>query len=135
MRGRLRRPKQSQIPKEQSMSKVGIVTDKNFKEEILESRIPVLVDFWASWCPPCKMTEPTVHELSLELNGAVKVVKINVDQNPISASQYEIAGVPTFIIFENGKEISRCIGAQSKQQLLSIIREADNEVIALRDKG
>ena len=101
-----------------------ILTDRNFKKEVLESKIPVLVDFWASWCPPCKMIEPAIQELAGNLNGIIKVTKINVDQNPISASKYHIAGVPTFIIFKNDKEASKRVGAQSKQQLLDMLKDA-----------
>jgi thioredoxin 1 len=100
------------------------VTDKTFKTEVLESGLPVLVDFWASWCPPCKMTEPTVAELSEELEGKVKVYKINVDQNPQRRSEYNIMGVPTFILFKKGKELKRAVGARSKQQLLNMLEDA-----------
>ena len=98
--------------------------DPNFHEEILESKLPVLLDFWASWCPPCKMVEPVLQELSQDLSGLVKIVKINVDQNPTSASKYNISGVPTFIVFFKGKEMDRCVGAQSKQQLLNMLDKA-----------
>jgi len=101
-----------------------VLTNNNFKQEVLESQIPVLVDFWASWCPPCKMIDPTIDELSKKLKGIVKVAKINVDQNPKCSSDYNIMGVPTFIIFKNAGEIARRTGAQSKQQLLDMIKEA-----------
>ena len=99
------------------------LADHNFKEEVLESKKPVLVDFWASWCPPCKMVEPTVMALAKDLTGEVKMAKINVDQNPKSAFDYKIMGVPTFIVFKGGEEITRRIGAQSKEQLLDMLRE------------
>ena len=100
------------------------LTNNNFKQEVLESQIPVLVDFWASWCPPCKMIDPVIDELSKKLKGVIKVTKINVDQNPGPASDYNIVGVPTFIVFKNEKELIRRVGAQSKQQLFSMIKEA-----------
>ncbi|MFC1808240.1 thioredoxin [Candidatus Omnitrophota bacterium] len=103
------------------MNKVTTITDKTFKQEVLESDTPVLVDFWASWCPPCKMTEPVVKELAQELCDVMKIVKINTDQNPKSAVDYNIMGVPTFIFFRDGKEIERRVGAQSKQQLMDMI--------------
>ena len=100
-----------------------ILTDRNFKQEIIESELPVLVDFWASWCPPCKMLEPVIVKLADELNGKVKVRKINVDQNPEAAFDFKIAGVPTFILFNRGEELRREVGARSRQQLLRMIVE------------
>lgn len=106
------------------MQKTLVVTDNNFRQEILDSQIPVLVDFWASWCPPCKMVEPILEELSAELEGKVKVRKINVDQNRTLAFDFKVTGVPTFIVFDKGKELQRQVGARSRQQLLRMIVEA-----------
>lgn len=92
-------------------------TDANFEKEVIKSNLLVLVDFWASWCPPCKMVEPVIEDLAEEYNGRVKIGKLNVDQNPKKASKYAIQGVPTFIVFDSGKEIQRRTGAQSKVQL------------------
>jgi thioredoxin 1 len=103
------------------MREVLRITDKNFNNIVIESDVPVLVDFWASWCAPCKMSEPTIEELAYEYNGKVKIVKINVDQNPRTTAKYDIMGVPTYIIFDSGKEIERKVGAQSKEQLMKII--------------
>ena len=75
------------------------LTDTNFEREVLASGIPVLVDFWASWCPPCKMTEPVIDELAVEYDGRLKVGKLNVDQNPQMAARYRVMGVPTFAVF------------------------------------
>ena len=100
-------------------------TSANFKEEVLESKIPVLVDFWASWCVPCKMTESVIEELADELKGKIKIGKLNVDQNPKIASEFNIGGVPTFILFKEGKVVKRETGARSKQQLLGMIKEAN----------
>jgi len=83
----------------------------------------VLVDFWASWCPPCKMVEPVVEELERELAGRVKVGKLNVDQNPGIAARYDIKGVPTFVLFMRGREVARRVGAHSKAQLLQFLEE------------
>ncbi len=99
-------------------------TDANFEKEVLKSDLPVLVDFWASWCPPCKMVEPIIESLAEEYNGKLKVGKLNVDQNPRIASKYSIRGVPTFIILNSGKEIKRKIGAQSAAQLKDMLKEA-----------
>jgi len=95
----------------------------NFKAEVLGSNIPVLVDFWSSWCPPCKMNEPVINELAEELEGKIKVCEINIDQNPGIGQEYNISGVPTFILFKEGKILKRAAGAHSKKQLLELIKE------------
>ncbi|KXB05133.1 thioredoxin [candidate division MSBL1 archaeon SCGC-AAA261O19] len=100
------------------------LTDKNFEEEVLKSELPVFVDFWGSWCPPCKMTEPIVSELEKEYDGKVKIGKLNIDKYPSVASRYAISGVPTFITIKNGKEVAREIGAKSKKQLRELIESA-----------
>jgi len=100
------------------------LTDATFEEEVLESKIPVLVDFWASWCPPCKMVEPVIANLAQEYDGKIKVAKLHVDQNLKMASKYQIVGVPTFILFDSGKEVQRRIGAQSKEQLNQMVIQA-----------
>ncbi len=99
------------------------LTDSNFTGEVLVSNIPVLVDFWASWCVPCKMSEPLVEELSRDYAGKVKVAKINVDQNPLTAAKYSIMGIPTYIVFHRGNEIERRVGAQSKKQLDQMVNQ------------
>ena len=116
------------------IGKVTAISDRNFKQEVLESNVPVLVDFWASWCPPCKMVEPTIRKLAQELKGVVKIARINVDQNSINASRYEITGVPTFIIFKKGEENARCVGAQSMQQLLYMVESAGIKIKTFKAK-
>jgi len=96
-------------------------TSANFQREVLESELPVLVDFWASWCLPCKSMEPVIAELAEEYAGRVKIGKLNVDQNPAIAARYDIQGVPTFILFKAGKVVERCTGAQSKSQLKALL--------------
>lgn len=95
----------------------------NFQKEAINSDIPALVDFWGSWCPPCKMMEPVIDQLSVELAGKVKVAKLNVDQNRDVAANMNIMGAPTFILFVNGEEQFREVGARSKQQLIDKLKE------------
>ena len=92
------------------------VNGNNFKQEVLESTIPVLVDFWAPWCMPCRMLAPTIEKLAEENQGKLKVCKLNIDENQNIASQHGIQGIPTLIIFKEGKEIGR-VGAMSKEKL------------------
>ena len=100
------------------------LTDENFQREVLDSHIPVFVDFWGSWCPPCKMVEPVVNELAAELGGLVKVGKLNIDRNPATRSMLNVSAAPTFILFDSGKVLARAIGARSKKQLLAMIQDA-----------
>jgi thioredoxin 1 len=97
------------------------LTDTNFEQEVLAADTPVLVDFWASWCPPCKMMEPVIEELAADYNGRLKVGKLHVDQNPKTASLYQILGVPTFALFQAGKILQQRVGAQSKTQLVQML--------------
>ena len=90
-----------------------ILTDKNFKTEVLESKIPVLVDFWAAWCHPCRIVGPIVEELATEYDGKLKVGKVDVDQNQV-AGNYGIMSIPSILIFKDGKVIKTMVGAQSK---------------------
>jgi len=93
------------------------VTDRNFQEEVLKSTIPVLVDFWAPWCMPCRMLAPTIEKLAEENEGKLKVCKLNTDENQNIASQYGIQGIPTLIIFKEGKEVGRTVGVMPKEKL------------------
>ena len=96
-------------------------TDANFDAEVVHSKMPVLVDFWASWCIPSQMMKPAIDRLTTEYEGRVKVGKINVDQNQKTRERFKINGCPTVIIFKDGKELLRKIGAQSDNQLRSLI--------------
>jgi thioredoxin 1 len=99
------------------MSHPVTVTDTTFKEEVLDSELPVLVDFWASWCTPCKMIAPIVEEFATQYDGQVKVAKVDVDANPITPGMFGIMSIPTLMIFRGGKAEERIVGYQPKQSL------------------
>ncbi|WP_032139203.1 thioredoxin [Rickettsia tamurae] len=99
------------------------VTDSSFKKEVLESDLPVLVDFWAEWCGPCKMLTPIIDEISKELKGKVKVLKMNIDENPNTPSEYGIRSIPTIMLFKNGEQKGTKIGLQQKKSLLDWINK------------
>ncbi len=93
------------------------LTSENFEKEVGEARVPVLVDFWASWCGPCKMMGPVVEQIAKEMGDSARVCKINIDEQPELASQYNVMSIPTFILFKDGKEVNRTIGAMPKEEL------------------
>lgn len=97
------------------------VTEKNFDSEVVKSNIPVLVDFWAQWCGPCRMISPIVDEIAEELKGQLKVVKVNVDEAQDLAGRFHIMSIPTLLIFKDGKPVEQIVGAMSKDQLLTRI--------------
>lgn len=99
------------------MSKPIDVDDKNFDQTVLESKTPVLVDFWAPWCRPCLMVAPLVEELAEEYSGRMSFVRVNVDQNPQVASKYNIMSIPTLIVFKNGEPASHIVGFRPKEEL------------------
>jgi thioredoxin 1 len=96
---------------------VAPVSDKSFQTDVLEAKEPVLVDFWAEWCGPCRAVAPVLEEVAGELNGKLKIVKLNVDENPETAAKYGIQSIPTLMIFKDGQMASRQIGAAPKQKL------------------
>ncbi|MGB4058303.1 MAG: thioredoxin [Alphaproteobacteria bacterium] len=93
------------------------VTDNNFEAEVLKAEGPVLVDFWAEWCGPCKALSPVIDQLSEELSGKVKIVKVNIDQAPNAPTKYGVRGIPTLMIFKNGEIIDTRVGGMPKAQL------------------
>jgi thioredoxin 1 len=104
--------------------KVVQLSDDNFAQEVLKSSTPVLVDFWASWCAPCKAISPVVDGLADDYEGQVKIGKLNVDENPATPGQYGVRGIPTLILFKDGKIVDQVVGAVPKNQLESLIKKA-----------
>lgn len=109
------------------MSAAAQVTDATFKQEVLESDVPVLVDFWAPWCGPCRMVAPVVDEISQQYEGKIKVVKVNTDENPNVASQFGIRSIPTLMIFKGGQRVDMVVGAVPKTTLANNIEKHLNE--------
>ena len=103
------------------MGKPVEVTDEQFKGDVIDSTLPVLVDFWADWCQPCQMIAPIVEELAEEYDGKIEFKKIDVDSNPLTPQAYGIRGIPALLIFQNGQVIDQIIGAQPKAALKSRI--------------
>jgi len=98
------------------------VTGDNFEAEVLKSAVPVLVDFWAEWCGPCRMVLPIVDEIAAELAGKAKVCKINVDDSPDLAGRFDVASIPTLLIFKNGQVVDQMVGALPKVRLLEKLK-------------
>ena len=100
------------------------LTEKNFDEEVINSPIPVLVDFWAEWCGPCRMISPIVDEIAQELSGKLKVAKVNVDEAQEVAAKFGIMSIPTLLVFKKGKVVNQIVGAMPKDQLLAKLNPA-----------
>ena len=105
------------------MSEVTEVKEANFKVVVLDSELPVLVDFWAPWCGPCRMVAPVVEEIAEQYEGQVKVVKLNTDENPQVASQYGIRSIPTIMIFKGGQRVDMVVGAVPKTTLANTLEK------------
>ena len=98
------------------------ITTTNFEQEVLQSQISVLLDFWADWCGPCRMAAPIIDEIAAETAGKVKVGKVNVDTDIELAQRYRIASIPTFLVFKNGELAEKAIGLQSKEDLMNLLK-------------
>ena len=106
-----------------SSGKVVVVSDAEFDSTVLESDKPVILDFWAEWCQPCKMLSPTVEEIAGEYEDTIKVGKLNVDDNPNTATKYGIRGIPTLLFFKGGKVVQQMVGVKSKAEIKKVIDE------------
>lgn len=98
------------------------ITSKNFEQEVSKSEVPVLLDFWASWCGPCKMVSPIVDEVANEVEGKAKVGKINVDEEQELAQAFNIMSIPTLVVINNGKLVNQAVGVRSKEEILDMIK-------------
>lgn len=118
-----RKAEKSTSKKKSAVAKGGVldVSDKSFKKQVLRSKQPVLVDFWAPWCGPCRQVSPMVEQLGKAYKGKLRVVKVNVDDNPKLSRQYRVSSIPTLMIFDGGHEVERAVGAQPRPQIEAMI--------------
>ena len=109
------------------------VTDNSFEREVLQANGPVLVDFWAAWCAPCRMLAPTIDVIAEEYSSMASVLKLNVDENPATSATYGIKGIPTLILFSGGKEVERVIGAAGKDSISRMIEKHSSPQTAQKE--
>lgn len=100
------------------------VTDATFKTEVLDSNVPVLIDFWAEWCAPCRALGPTLEEVASEMKGQIKIVKMNVDENPDVPTQFGVRSIPTLLLFKGGRQVDQALGNMPKAQVINFIKKS-----------
>lgn len=100
------------------------VTDQEFEAQVIKSDTPVVVDFWAEWCAPCKQIAPALEEIAAEMDGKVKIAKVNIDENPNAPSRYGVRGIPTLLLFKGGEVVSNSVGAKPKAKIVEWIENA-----------
>ena len=105
------------------MANTTSITDQSFDKDVLQSGVPVLVDFWAEWCGPCRALGPKLEEIALELKEKVRIVKLNVDENPGVPAKYGVRGIPTMILFKGGKEVDQIVGNHPKENILALLQK------------
>ncbi len=101
----------------------GSTTDKTFEDDVLKSNTPVLVDFWAEWCGPCKALAPKLEEIAQELKDKVRIIKVNIDENPESPAKYGVRGIPTLILFKGGSNVDQVVGNHPKENIVAMLQK------------
>ena len=99
------------------------ITDQSFEKDVLQAGVPVLVDFWAEWCGPCRALGPKLEEIAAELKDKVKIAKLNVDENPSAPAKYGVRGIPTMILFKDGREVDQIVGNMPKENILALLQK------------